>query len=77
MVDHKVYLAWIGTDAVSRPMTSAGNLPSNFSKFSLTPVFRSAAGTVKDRLTELGSESGENYDPRFDPNVNTPKYTIG
>lgn len=52
-------------------------MPSNFSKFALTPAFRSAAGTVKDRLTEIGNESDANYDPRFDPSVNTPKYTIG
>lgn len=69
-------MGWIGTDAVGRPLTSAGNLPSNFSKFALTPAFRSAAGTIKDRLTEMGDETGENYDPRFDPNANTPKYTI-
>jgi hypothetical protein len=71
----KIYLGWIGTDGVGRPLTSAGSLPSNFAKFSLTPVFRNAAGTLKDQLTSA-SNTNENYDPRFDPNSNTPKYTI-
>jgi hypothetical protein len=70
----KIYLGFIGTDALSRPLTSAGNMPSNFAKFSLVPLFRSAAGTITQQLTS--QNTSEAYDPRFDPNVNDPQWNI-
>ena len=75
LISEQIYVGFIGTDKDGRPLTSAGNMPSNFSKFSLVPTFRSAAGTIAQQLTAFNSS--QDYDPRFDPNVNDPEWYIG
>lgn len=70
----QIYLGFIGTDIRGRPLTSGGSMPSNFSKFSLVPTFRSAAGTITQQLTSQNTST--DYDPRFDPKINEPQWNI-
>jgi len=51
--DLKIFLAWVGSDAHSRPCTSSGSLPYNFLQFGLTPAFRAAAGVTDQYLFNI------------------------
>ncbi|GAM22620.1 hypothetical protein SAMD00019534_057950 [Acytostelium subglobosum LB1] len=49
----KVFVAWQGTDADDRPLISINKAPSNFVKYSFTPISQIGLGLISDFLDRI------------------------